>query len=203
MMLSSKSRPWTKDEVEYVRVHYKNNRASLASIAKHLNRTTYSIHNKVSALSITNGRQKYKPWVKADEEFLKDKYGEYSMNKLCETLSRTATSITCKAYALGIKRCFRNDWYTLGDISKICGVALETVGQWIKDRKLIADSEYNKNDDRVRVHRISIDAFRKFLRRFPIELQGHNVDIVQLVEILAGVIYDNPCADSSLPMCDN
>lgn len=192
----TKARPWTEDEKEYVRVNYRRNGKSLELIALHLNRTADSITSQISRQGLTNGRENYKKWSEDDLEFLRENYGEITADKLQRVLNRSMSTITKKAWKLGLKRFTRSDWYTIEDASKIFGVGLRTARQWIDSGKLNADKVYNLNDGRVRVHRISKDGMRKFIRRYPMELQGRNLDVVQLVEILSGILYDNPCTKS-------
>jgi hypothetical protein len=202
-MQKLRPRRWTNEERDYVRDNYRRCRSSVQSIAQHLNRTSTSVLSQIPKLAITNGRPNYKEWSEKELNTLHEYYGELPMWKLEDMFGRSASAIHNKAYKVGIKRCLRSDWYTVDDVRLICAVAQRTITGWIKNGQLLATSEVNREFGNVRIHRISKEALRDFIRRYPTELQGRNVDMIQLVEILTGVAYDNPCSGNELPLPDN
>jgi excisionase family DNA binding protein len=98
--------------------------------------------------------------------------------------NRTPRAIYAKASDLGIRLLQRNERYTLNEVSEMLGVWDKTVYMWIKNGKLAA----TKSGDPTLSHwNITRNDVRKFIIRYPTELTGRNVDMVQIVDILTEI----------------
>ena len=100
-------------------------------------------------------------------------------------------SITVKMRRLGISRRARGGWYTKSDISELIGCDHKWVQKRIDSGQLVASYHYGSRPSFVgqSAWHIEADDLSRFIRRFPEDLQGRNVDMVGLVDLLAGVIH--------------
>jgi len=47
-----------------------------------------------------------------------------------------------------------------------------------------------REDDVIKLYRVKREDLIRFIRKYPYELQGHKVDMVLLVDLLTGVMYN-------------
>lgn len=185
--LSGKSPVWSEGEKEIVRQYYDSTPASRSLIADNIlrkfniRRTPEAIRRQASCLGLTNSH--YTKWSPDEIKLLEDMIGTYNTKQLAARLGRTQKSVIKKCQDLGLSMAIRNDWYTKSEVAHILGVGDKTVQKWINAGKLTACHHNPQNPDHSVWH-ININALRKFICRYPTELTGRNVDILQLVTIL-------------------
>ena len=182
-----KKRPWTPLELEVLRRDWqpgKNN----SLLAARLGRSETAVKGRASWLGLTkpNGFKHWSPW---DDERLRDMVGRLPPEQVAKRLGRSVTSVKARAGRIGASWRDRDNWYTAQEVSEILGFGPQWVGKRIRDGTLAASYAGGSESDGKKHHvwRIERSDLRAFLRRHPHELVGRNVDVVQIVEILAGL----------------
>jgi hypothetical protein len=180
-------RPWTENDIETLRINYNGNVRDITDLAGRMNRTFYSLEAKAGSLGLTRVRRKF--WDKDDIEFLRENTGRHSVRKLSEMMKRSANAIVLQMKTLGLHRKNRNGWYTTTEAAEIMGCSKQKIAWLIRDKKLFAKPHY---DTEHSVLEITRKAMRRFICTYPAELQGRNVDMVQLIDVLTenGIRYN-------------
>jgi hypothetical protein len=180
--------PWTENDLETLRLGYKGRLSEVSLLGKKLNRTIASIEAKAASIGLK--RIKRKLWSASDIEYLRENVGRYNVRLLAHTLHRSVNAVVLQIKTLRLHRSYRNGWYTTTEAASILGCSRQKIHWLIKDKKLTATGHYSEENNRC--WEITREALKKFICKYPAELQGRNIDIVQIVDILTvnGVIYD-------------
>ena len=178
---------WTEDEVEYLHLHYKGDCQHVLQLAHKMNRTKDSIEGKANSLGLMRNKRPF--WSEDEIELLKDNVGEYNVAKLANMVHRSVNSTLIKIKALKLHRKNRNGWYTTSEAGQIMGCSRNHVLSLIKRNKLYATNHYE--DEGRNIRKITREALKNFICKHHGELQGRNVDMVQLVDVISanGVTY--------------
>ena len=90
---------------------------------------------------------------------------------------------------LGVSRRIRNGWFTKAEVCKILGMDHKWVQRRIDSGALVASYHYEHRPTHKggSAWHIEEKTIRDFLRRYPEELNARNVDMIMVVDILAGV----------------
>jgi hypothetical protein len=184
---------WTDEERQIVRRDYKGNNASAEAIARYLSALTgdritiWAVRGQVQKLGIAKIMRKN--WDPEEDERLAELISTYPPAKVAKMMHRGINSVVLRAKRLGCSRRARNGWFTKKDVCGICGVDHHIVQRWI-DQGLLKASWHNdrrpQKDGSAYWH-IEEKDFKRFVCRYPGELQGRNVDLIVLVDILVGV----------------
>jgi len=179
---------WTEDERDYLRRNYRYTIESLKSLALKLGVSDSSVRQQLThlgALKLT-GR-----WSMESQSFLETNYGKLSNRKISERLGKSVNAVTGKAHRLGITGRGKDDWFSMKEMAQILGVDQSWIrrrlGNGFKLEISPHDLEHTPKKGQYSSWHISRKSLREFIRKYPEELTGHNVDFVMLVDILAGV----------------
>lgn len=175
---------WTPEELEILRINYKGTGNSVIIIQKlikdkyGIDRTKKGIQQKASGIGLAKKMVAF--WNDEEKEQLKSLAGECSTKEISDKLGRTIGSIQNQAYALGLKLSHTNrcEWYTKEDLLHIFGVASESIERWIKQGFI----NYSRFNDYI--YKFTVKQVKDFIMKYPMELTGRNVDLVQFVSIL-------------------
>lgn len=179
---------WTDAEREIVQRDYRHTHKSRQEIAARLGVTAEAVAGQISQMGIS--RSDRHPWTEADKERLAEMADRYCVRRIGKMMGRSINSITLQMRRQKISRRVRFGWYTKKDACEILGVD----HRWLQAR-------IDSGALRARVHdpasppqqrgsgswHIAEDDLAAYIRRYPEELQGRNVDMVSLVYILSGV----------------
>ena len=119
-------------------------------------------------------------WTEEDVAFLEEMACTMTPLQISNKLHRSISSIYHKAYKQGIQlgSTSRHDWYNLEDLMEIFSVTSDTIHKWVKDG-LLKQSIYNHATRRFEQKDV-----KSFICKYPMMLNGRNVDLCQLVDIL-------------------
>ena len=145
-------------------------------------RTYFSVRHKAAQIGMTRGKNNIR-WTNAQEEELASLLSNYTVRQIAKKLGRSLRSIHQKCNELRLSTRQRSDWYVMTEVCEIFGVVDDTVMRWINSNKLKA-SHFGDN-----MWKIEKEQLKKFIRRYPSEINGRSTDIMQLVEILCGIEY--------------
>lgn len=182
---------WSSNEDEILRQNYIGTVENIKSIIRLINekccnnRTENAIRRRASILGLTRKDHKIK-WTDEHKNLLESMVGLYPASTIATKMDRSLRSIYSKCLELKLSNYKKIGWYSAKEISTILGVSHQTISRWVKTKMLKVDICEGNN---YMLWKIKIKDLRKFIRTYPAELTGRNVDMVQLVEILCGLIY--------------
>ena len=110
-------------------------------------------------------------------------------------MKRSRVAVLVKAKKLKLPKNNRDGWYTEQDVAEILGMASRTVQGRIKEGLLTAtshDSTRPPRKGKSAPWHISKASLVNYIRTYPKDLVGRNVDIIVIVDLLSGVKYDSP-----------
>ena len=183
---------WTDEEREIVRRDYRQTVASRRELANRLGVTEPSVANQIAKMGLAK-RSDRRPWTPEENSRLLDLIEKKSPVQIAKSMSRTMNAVVVQAKRLNASRGNRTGWYTMGEVCEILGMDHHWVRRRIENGSLQATRqnggtpEDNPEDNKGKTWRIEEKDLRKFIRRHPHELNGRNVDLVQLVNILSGL----------------
>ena len=179
---------WTDEEREIVRRDYRQNCASKRELANRLGMTEPQVAYQIARMGLRK-RSDRRPWTPEENSRLLDLIEEKSVWQIAKSMKRTVNAVGVQATRLNASRRNRIGWYTMREVCEILGMDHHWVGRRIENGSLQATRQNGgaPEDDRGRMWRIEEKDLRKFIRRHPHELNGRNVDLVHLVDILIGL----------------
>ena len=192
---SSRRRPheWTEEERSIIRQGYTQTGASIRELAERLGLGETSVRNQANLMGLGKKSDR-KPWTPEEEEQLLDLVEKKNVQQIAKIMGRTVNSVLGKIKKLNASRTERNGWYTL---SETCGI-LGVYEGWLKKRienGAIRGVRHYPNSPGLHTRggsgktwHIEEKELREFIRRYPDELNGRNVDVVLLVHVLAGLL---------------
>lgn len=179
---------WSQEEIDILRREYQGTSASKEEIAKALGLTPAQIHYQVQRLGLakTNDRRR---WTKEEDERLKDLMGRTSPTKIAKLMNRTVNSIVVRSKRLNISRRDREGWYTKMEVCQILGKDHRWVQTRIDCGTLKAAYHMGKEPQGPggAMWHINEKDLKDFITRYCHELNGRNVDLIQIVQILVGL----------------
>lgn len=180
---------WTEEDDMYIRSRYTYTIESLRELGRHFGVSENSIRQRLTRLGIL--RQSVR-WSASELQYLEENYDKYPNRVLAKKLHKSVNSITAKARRLRVKKMNRDGWFTETDVAKIFGVDVGWITRRLKSGQCNLemrpfDTDKPPSQGHYNSWKISEKALRDFIRKYPEELTGCNVDFVMLVDILAGV----------------
>jgi len=180
---------WTEDEDLIIRREYRHDRASADRLAARFGVDYNSMHHRIRRLGITRSNRRVRWTAKMDDK-LALLLPKHPIAKVARMLGLGIGPVARRAYLQGISRRNREGWYTKKDVCQVCGVDHLLVQAWIDSGSLKAswhNGERPSGSGGQAKWHIEASDLRDFIRRCPDDLQGRMVDMVQLVEVLAGI----------------
>ncbi len=186
---------WTDDERDIIRRDYAQTHESKRHIAAKLSIVTgeritaNAVAGQVQSMGIAK-RTAYRPWTAEEDEVLSELITAYSPISVAKRLHRSLNAVVIRSKRLGIKRHYRDGWYTKREVAEILGVDHKRVQGWMDSGALKASWHHGhkpQQNGSGAWHFAEAD-LKSFIRRHPDELTGRNVDLVTIVDLLAGII---------------
>jgi hypothetical protein len=179
---------WTDEEQEIVRRNYRQNCTSQRELANRLGVTVPQVAHQIARMGLGK-RSNRRPWTPEENSLLLDLIEQKSTGQIAKSMRRTVNSVVVQAKRLNTSPRNRIGWYTMSELCEILGMDHHWVSRRIENGSLQATRQNGgtPEDDRGRMWRIEEKNLRQFIRRYPHELNGRNVDLVHLVNILTGL----------------
>lgn len=189
-------RPWNEKDKEIVRREYQHNQDSIAHLAQKLDRSENAVKGVIQQLGITRSHGR-KTWTRKQDQQLIDLAGTVSMQRIAHIMGRSTNSVVVRSKRLGITRRDHTGWYTARDVARMLGVD----DHWVRTRLqsgALAGTRYTADGKQAKldVHDPSLNGLTwrieekeliAFIRKYAHELTGRNVDLMQIVDLLAGI----------------
>ena len=182
-------RQWTQDELDLIRSRFQQDKRSIKELAKTLQASPPQIAYQVNKMGIRK-RTDRRPWTLEEDAMLRGLMPRKTPSKVAKLMSRSINSVTIRAKRLGLKGNDREGWYTLIEVSEILGRDPKWLLKRIENGSLKANRHHGQEKLQVgrRDWHVEQKDLKDFIRKYPEELTGRNVDQIQIVEILAGII---------------
>ncbi|MFH1859806.1 MAG: helix-turn-helix domain-containing protein [bacterium] len=181
---------WTEEEREIVRRDYDGHNKTSEIIAQKLTLvagdriTLYAVKGQAACMGIM--QNKSPDWTEKEINILRDMINEYAPLTIARKLGRSVNAVVVKSKRLGLKRRYRNGWYTKKEVTEICGVDHKKVQRWIDEGWLKASWHTGNKPQKSGMSPWHIE--EKDLRDFIIQhgagLQGRNVNLFQIIALL-------------------
>ena len=182
---------WSDEEIDVVRREYQGTHASRDALADKLGVSPNAVARIVSQNGLAKNTDRRR-WTLDEVERLRELTEQHSINKVAKLMGRSLNSVTVKANKLHISRRDRSGWFTKKEVCEILGKDPRWVQRRIDDGTLPAFWHHGRQPQQkgASAWHIKQADLKGFLRRYPDELNGRNVDLVSVVAILAGIIYE-------------
>ena len=174
---------WTAEEREFLRREYRKSRVSVQQLAAKLGVTESAVKQQAHYLGLSRGAV---AWTAEEDRLLLYLMGHYRPQTIARKLGRSVRAVSIRANKLGMSFRDRYGWYSQKEAASILGVDERWLRARIESGTLKAQwagSGRSRNSPR----RISRRALRTFIRRYAGELVGRNYDLLELVDVLAGL----------------
>lgn len=180
---------WTEEEKEVLRLNYKGSRQSLESLASIIGCgvTVGGVKAQVQTLGL--GRIRRDRWSPEEDEELSELITCYSPEKVARAMHRGINSVVIRANRIGCSRKARTGWFTKKDVCQILAVDHKWLQERIESGALVASYHQGRKPTNHGAGFWHIDQadLKRFIQTYPQSLVGRNVDMIMLVEILAGI----------------
>ena len=179
---------WTEGDLEIVRCQYDGTGLSAMAIANKLGVTVNAVKGKVARLGL--GKVVHRPWTAKEDERLRKLSGEISIARISQRMGRSINSVAVRCKRLKLSRRHHHGWFTKTEVAEILGKDHKWVQTRIDNGSLPAThhAKVEPQQNGGSVWHISEKDLKKYIRCYCSELNGRNVDLVQIVDILAGVM---------------
>ncbi len=177
---------WTEDEKEIVRRDYRGTNASAQMIAVMLGVSFNGVKGQVQKLGVAKNTDR-KRWSLEEEEQLRELITVYPTQKIARIMKRSINSVSVRAKRLGLSRRLRDGWFTKKEVCEILGVGHKWLQKRIDSGALKAKPHKQGSIPQKgggAMWEIKAMDLREFIIKHPMELQGRNVDMVLVVDLL-------------------
>lgn len=177
---------YTHEQLEYFKLNY-GRTTTCNEFAQLFGVSVQTIYRLARKLGVS--KERFKTWTKKEDDDIVVMRETMTFEQIAAKTKRTPTAIEWRLWYLGYGK-HNRDWFTLADIKSSLGHSGEYFRNQIKYGNLKATlmrQKNNKIDKPGSWWRIERCDLEDWVRRFPVELNGYNVDMVFLVDLLGGI----------------
>ena len=179
---------WTSEEEGIIRERFDQSYESVCRLALLFDVTPCAVSHHVTWMGLRIIRRRR--WSPREEEELERLLSNHTIDEVIVLSRRSYNGVIIKAKRIKLSKNHRDGWFTQEETAKILGMSDKTVGNRIQQGILAAvphDSTKPPRRGKSAPWHISKKALVDYIRAYPDDLQGRNVDMVLLVDILAGI----------------
>lgn len=183
---------WTIDEIQFLKTNHKFTRQSRREIADALGLTVGQVSAQIHRMGLVRLAGTRREWTEDEEQRLQNLAGTMPALGIARELRRSTGSVRAKMAAMGLSAKDRADWYTKTEVCEVLGLDQRSVQRHIDSGRLKATWYHGRRPgprSGTAAWCIKRQHLREFLRRYPALLQYRTVDIIVVVDILAGVTF--------------
>jgi len=188
---SARKHHYTDEEREIIRRDYQHTHQSRRDIAVRLGVTEFGVAGQIAKMGICkcNGRR---TWTQKEKDILCDLIGKYAPITIARRMKRSVNSVVVMAKRMGLSRRCRDGWYTEREVCQILGVDHHFTRKHIESGELKATyyTDIQPTNKSGAMWRITEHDLEQFIRKNAFRLNGRNVDLLVLVDLLCGVISE-------------
>lgn len=182
-----KRRTYSPGDRDYIRQHYQRDR-SVAQIAEDLTTTTRAVRWQARRLGL--GRQRALPFTSAEDQYILQYGQRLPLTTVARRLHKSVPQVSNRARHLHLSLRVRDGWYTKEEAAQVVGMRYQGLQHYINCGALRATHHHATAPagNGGGAYHIAEKDLREFVRQYPSALQGRPVDMVVLVDLLAGVV---------------
>ena len=185
---------WTDEERAIIRRDYKHTRVSCKRLAEILSYssgdkiTAFAVRGQVTSMGIAKSDDRH-PWTPEEDARLRELIPSYCVRVVAKKMHRSINSVVVRSTRLSVSRRHRNGWFTKAEVMAILGHDHKWVQRRIDSGALKASYHYESRPTQIGGSAWHIDEkdLKQFIKAYPEELVGCNIDIITIVDILSGV----------------
>ncbi|MBA7536615.1 hypothetical protein ES705_28879 [subsurface metagenome] len=189
---------WTDDERAIIRRDYKHTQGSCLQIADYISRLTgekiteFAVKGQISIMGIAKSDDRH-PWSPQEDAKLRELIPSFCPRAVARKMHRSINSVVVRSKRLTISRRCRNGWFTKKEVMEILGHDHKWVQRRIDSGALLANYHYEHRPSQKggSAWHIAEQDLKAFIRQYPEELVGCNIDIITIVDIIAGIPNNN------------
>ena len=189
-----KNHMWTDEERAIIRRDFKHSRASCEQLAEYLSRligekiTAFAVRGQVTCMGIAKSDDRH-PWSSKEDAKLMELMPTFCPRTVAKIMHRSINSVVVRSKRLNISRRCRNGWYTKKEVMEILGHDHKWIQRRIDSGALKATYHYDHRPTQKggSAWHIAEADLKKFIKTYPEELMGCNIDIITIVDIISGV----------------
>jgi len=180
---------WTDDERDIIRRDYKHTHKSRQELAARLGVTEFGVAGQISNMGIAKSDDR-RQWTPQEKEKLAKLIPHYCPRRIARMMHRSLNSVVVMSKRINVSRLIREGWFTKREVCEILAHDHKWVQARIDSGALIASSHYGGRPTQKGMSAWHIEQadLVRFIRKYPQDLVGCNIDIIMLVELLAGII---------------
>lgn len=189
---------WTDEEREIIRRDYRHTHESRRELAKKISLmsgdkvTEFAVAGQISMMGIAK-RDDRRPWTPREKERLAEIIHQYNPRKVARMMHRSLNSVVVQSKRQNASRRVRDGWFTKREVCEILGVDHHWVQRRIDSGALKASYHYDHRPSQKggSAWHIDDEALTYFIRTYPEELNARNVDLIMIVELIAGINHNH------------
>jgi len=189
---------WTDEEREIIRRDYSHTRASAIHLAEKISYlsgtkvTEFAVKGQISMMGIAKRSDRH-PWSQKEKDKLARLMSHYPPLTVARKMHRSVNSVVVMSKRLGISRRHRDGWFTKREVCEILGMDHKWVQRRIDSGALKAAPHYETIPQKLggSAWHIEEKDLGDFIRRHPEALTARNVDLIMIVDMLAGIPNSN------------
>lgn len=193
-----KRHAWTDEERAIIRRDYKHSRESCRHLAHYLSSftgekiTANGVKGQVQLMGIAKSNDRH-PWTPEEDAKLRELIPSFCPRVVATKMHRSLCSVVVRSTRLKVSRRCRNGWFTKNELMTILGHDHKWIQRRIDSGALKASYHYGIRPTQLggSAWHIKETDLKDFIRRYPEELVGCNIDIITIVDIIAGIHNNN------------
>ena len=176
---------WTEQDDDCIRVMYDGTGKSIQRMALQLRLRPQQVKSHIQFMGLAK-RTGYARWDSEKDDALRNMVGAIAPGTIARKLHCSTTAVRVRATRLGLSYRSRDGWYTKKEACEILGVDHKRCQSWIDSGVLKASWHNGQKPGKpgMSMWHISENDLVAFIKKYPQELNGRNVDIVQIVGLL-------------------
>ncbi len=185
---------WIDEERAIIRRDYKHSRASCQQLAEYLSRetgdriTAFAVRGQVTSMGIAKSDDRH-PWNLEEDAKLMELIPTFCPRVVARKMHRSINSVVVRSKRLNISRRVRNGWFTKNELMEILGHDHKWIQRRIDSGALKATYHYDHRPSQKggSAWHIEEKDLKRFIKTYPEDLVGCNIDIITIVDIISGV----------------
>ena len=198
--LKRKTHKWTDEERVIIRRDFRHNRESCQRIADYLSLLTgeritcVGVKGQVQNMGIAKSDDRH-PWTPKEDDKLRELIQSFCPRNVAKKMHRSMNSVVVRSKRLNISRRYRTGWFTKKEVMDILGHDHRWVQRRIDSGALPASYHYGIKPTQLggSAWHIEEKDLKNFIKTYPEELIGCNIDVITIVDIIAGVNDNRHC----------
>ena len=185
---------WTDEERAIIRRDYKHSRESAQRVADHLSRetgeriTASAVSGQVSSMGIAKSDDR-RYWTPKEDVMLQELIPCFCPRVVARKMHRSINSVVVRSKRLNISLRCRSGWFTKSEVMEILGHDHKWIQRRIDSGALKATYHFDHRPSQLggSAWHIAEADLKYFIKTYPEELVGCNIDIITIVDIISGV----------------